>query len=170
MDTVLARLYTVISNLYIFCFFQDQQPKRTFGRNYVSELIRDTIFTEKKRTELIKIWPQMFYEMVYNAVTDMEDLQAYMKKCTEELEKGWTYRFENMLQIFRWLFISFISGRVCRVSSFMQNICTFHFKHLFWHDSLNMHSIYDLWYLLNMTIPVYCFWPIRYHWKNIFFL
>ncbi|KAK3603129.1 hypothetical protein CHS0354_027921 [Potamilus streckersoni] len=64
------------------------ESKKAFARSYINEITKEAIFTDRKRNELLKIWPQIFYEMVYSSLTDMSDLQGYMKKCMEELEKG----------------------------------------------------------------------------------
>jgi hypothetical protein len=49
---------------------------------------KEAIFTDRKRNELLKQWPMIFHEMVYSAVGDMTDMQGYMKKCLEDLEKS----------------------------------------------------------------------------------
>ena len=61
--------------------------KRGFARSYVNEMTKEVIFTDRKKAELNKIWPQIFYEMVFTSVTDMSDSHNYMKKCMDELEK-----------------------------------------------------------------------------------
>ena len=78
-----------ISELIIrFCFApQDQDPKREFPRSYVNELTREAVFADRKRAELQKIWPQLFFEMVQSAITDMSDMNSYKKRCMEELER-----------------------------------------------------------------------------------
>jgi len=50
-------------------------------------MTKEVIFTDRKKAELNKIWPQIFYEMVFTSVTDMSDSHNYMKKCMDELEK-----------------------------------------------------------------------------------
>ncbi|XP_045156719.2 leucine-rich repeat-containing protein 49-like isoform X2 [Mercenaria mercenaria] len=67
---------------------QDLQGKRTFARSYINEMTKEAIFVDRKRNELNKIWPQIFYEMVYSAVSDMSDSSSYMKKCMEDLDKS----------------------------------------------------------------------------------
>ncbi|XP_060602080.1 leucine-rich repeat-containing protein 49-like isoform X2 [Ruditapes philippinarum] len=67
---------------------QDLQGKRTFARSYINEMTKEAIFVDRKRNELNKIWPQIFYEMVYSAVSDMSDSTSYMKKCLEDLDKS----------------------------------------------------------------------------------
>lgn len=54
----------------------------------MNEITKEAIFTDRKRNELLKQWPMIFHEMVYSAVTDMSDMQSYMKKCLEDLEKS----------------------------------------------------------------------------------
>ena len=51
-------------------------------------MTKEAIFTDRKRNELNKIWPQIFYEMVYSALSDMADPHTYMKKCMEEVDKS----------------------------------------------------------------------------------
>lgn len=53
----------------------------------MNEMTKEVVFTDRKQNELNKIWPQIFYEMVYSAVSEMSDPQSYMKRCMEELEK-----------------------------------------------------------------------------------
>ncbi|XP_056022977.1 leucine-rich repeat-containing protein 49-like isoform X11 [Ostrea edulis] len=67
---------------------QDSSNKRQFAKNYISEITKETVFTDRKKNEFLKQWPLIFHEMVYSAVTDMSDMQGYMKKCLEELEKS----------------------------------------------------------------------------------
>ncbi|XP_078315687.1 leucine-rich repeat-containing protein 49-like isoform X5 [Crassostrea virginica] len=67
---------------------QDSSNKRQFAKTYISEITKETVFTDKKRNEFLKQWPLIFHEMVYSAVTDMSDMQGYMKRCLEELEKS----------------------------------------------------------------------------------
>lgn len=61
--------------------------KNDFSKNYISELKSEAIHVDSKRIELQKVWPQIFVELVQNAVIDMYDGTSYMKKCMEDLEK-----------------------------------------------------------------------------------
>ena len=67
--------------------FQDSQGKKSFAKSYINEMAKEAVFTDRKRNELNKIWSQIFYEMVYSALSDMSDMPSYSKKCLEELEK-----------------------------------------------------------------------------------
>ena len=67
--------------------FQDSQGKKSEAKKFINEMARDAVFTDRKRNELNKIWSQIFYEMVYSALSDMSDMPSYSKKILEELEK-----------------------------------------------------------------------------------
>ncbi|XP_076103631.1 leucine-rich repeat-containing protein 49-like isoform X10 [Mytilus galloprovincialis] len=66
----------------------EQNARRNFARSYVNEITKEAIFTDRKKNELLKQWPMIFHEMVYSSMSDMSDMQSYMKKCLEELEKS----------------------------------------------------------------------------------
>ena len=68
--------------------FQEQRSRRQFVSSYVRDLAKDAVLADQKRAALRNIWPQVLEEMVQNAVIDMLDSTAYMKKCFEELEKS----------------------------------------------------------------------------------
>ncbi|XP_021354461.1 leucine-rich repeat-containing protein 49-like isoform X2 [Mizuhopecten yessoensis] len=66
----------------------EQQAKKTFARSYINEIVKETVFADRKKNELLKLWPSIFHEMIYSAVADMADIQGYAKRCLEEIEKG----------------------------------------------------------------------------------
>ncbi|XP_033750016.1 leucine-rich repeat-containing protein 49-like isoform X6 [Pecten maximus] len=66
----------------------EQQAKKTFARSYINEIVKETVFADRKKNELLKLWPSIFHEMIYSAVADMADIQGYSKRCLEEIEKG----------------------------------------------------------------------------------
>lgn len=74
--------------LFILSILQDSSNKKAFAKSYINEIAKEAIFTDRKRNELLKLWPQIFYELVYGSVTEMSDLQTYMKRCMEDLEKS----------------------------------------------------------------------------------
>lgn len=84
---IIISIFLGLQIYYDFCL-QDSSNKRQFAKTYISEITKETVFTDKKRNEFLKQWPLIFHEMVYSAVTDMSDMQGYMKKCLEELEKS----------------------------------------------------------------------------------
>ncbi|XP_064618842.1 leucine-rich repeat-containing protein 49-like isoform X2 [Lineus longissimus] len=66
---------------------QELKMKNDFSKLYIAELKSEAIHVDSKRIELQKVWPQIFVELVQNAVIDMYDGTSYMKKCMEDLEK-----------------------------------------------------------------------------------
>ncbi|XP_060062567.1 leucine-rich repeat-containing protein 49-like [Ylistrum balloti] len=66
----------------------EQQAKKTFARSYINEIVKETVFADRKKNELLKLWPSIFHEMIYSAVADMSDIQGYAKRCLEEIEKS----------------------------------------------------------------------------------
>ena len=68
--------------------FQEQRSRRQFVSSYVRDLAKDAVLADQKRAALRNIWSQVLEEMVQNAVIDMWDSTAYMKRCFEELEKS----------------------------------------------------------------------------------
>ena len=78
--------------LFIKCYIsshpQDQDNKRHFSHNYLTEMTKEAIFNDRKRTELMKIWPSLIVDMVKNSLTEMSDMDAYMKRSLDELERS----------------------------------------------------------------------------------
>ncbi|CAL1537613.1 unnamed protein product [Lymnaea stagnalis] len=66
----------------------DTESKKQFARNYLTEITKESLYNDKKRTELMRIWPSLITEMVQNALSDMKDIDSYMKQSLEELERG----------------------------------------------------------------------------------
>ncbi|BFY97135.1 hypothetical protein BsWGS_00175 [Bradybaena similaris] len=67
---------------------QDTYSKKNFSHNYVADLTKEALFSERKRIELLKIWPSLITEMVQDALSDMVDMEAYMKRSLEVLDKS----------------------------------------------------------------------------------
>ena len=59
--------------------------RKNFVHSYITDLSREAVMVDQKRNALEKIWPQVFAEMVYEAVVDMWDTKTYMKSCLEDL-------------------------------------------------------------------------------------
>lgn len=62
--------------------------KQRLAKNYVTEISKSILYADKKRTEVYKIWPQLFQELLMMAVRDMNDIHAYKKKWLENIEKS----------------------------------------------------------------------------------
>ncbi|XP_005090720.3 leucine-rich repeat-containing protein 49, partial [Aplysia californica] len=67
---------------------QDPDGKRHFAHNYLTEMTKEAIFNDRKRTELMKIWPNLIVDMVQRALTDMSDMDSYMKRSLDEMERS----------------------------------------------------------------------------------
>ncbi|XP_064608025.1 leucine-rich repeat-containing protein 49-like isoform X2 [Liolophura sinensis] len=65
-----------------------QSSHADVAKSYVAEVVKDTLYCDRKNNELRRIWPQLFYEMVKDAVLEMTDIKSYMKKCMEEIERS----------------------------------------------------------------------------------
>lgn len=51
-------------------------------------MTKESIFIDLKRTEILKLWPGLITEVVQNALNDMKDMDSYMKRSLEEIEKS----------------------------------------------------------------------------------
>lgn len=67
---------------------QKLQCKQRLSKNYVADISKSVLYADKKRTEVYKIWPQLFQELLLMAVRDMNDIQAYKEKWMENIEKS----------------------------------------------------------------------------------
>nr|KAI8769795.1 leucine-rich repeat-containing protein 49-like [Biomphalaria glabrata] len=67
---------------------QELEAKKKFAHNFVSEISKESLFNERKRTELLKIWPYIITEMVQNVLSDLKSMETYMKCSLEEVERS----------------------------------------------------------------------------------
>lgn len=74
--------------VFIFCT-QETNTKKNFAHSYVTDLTKEAIFSDRKRSELMKIWPGLVVDMVLTALSDMADMESYMKRSLDALEKGY---------------------------------------------------------------------------------
>ena len=80
--------YCITDTGTLLLSFQEQQPRRNFVKSYVKDLTKSAIHADQKHVKLQQMWPQIFAELIRNAVMDMWDTQAYMKKCMDDLDKS----------------------------------------------------------------------------------
>ncbi|PVD20176.1 hypothetical protein C0Q70_20671 [Pomacea canaliculata] len=64
---------------------QDAEKKREFAQTYLSEMSREAIFCDRKRLELVRLWPSMFVTMVQTALAQMAEAGSYAKKTLENI-------------------------------------------------------------------------------------
>ncbi|RUS69701.1 hypothetical protein EGW08_022537 [Elysia chlorotica] len=62
--------------------------RKQFTRGYLSELTKEAVFSDRKRAEMMKVWPGLIMEMVQSALADMGDMDGYMKRALDELDRG----------------------------------------------------------------------------------
>ena len=65
-----------------------EASRKQFTRGYLSELTKEAVFSDRKRVEMMKIWPGLIMEMVQSALSDMSDMDGYMKRALDELDRS----------------------------------------------------------------------------------
>ncbi|KAM9312608.1 leucine-rich repeat-containing protein 49 [Gastrophryne carolinensis] len=64
---------------------EEASEKKTFCHTYVKDLVNEATDINVKNESLQKLWPQMFIEMVRDAVIEVRDKNSYMKKCLQRI-------------------------------------------------------------------------------------
>lgn len=65
--------YVMISPL------QEIKERKTFCQTYVKNLVKEAADIHMKNESLQKLWPQMFIELVRDAVIEIRNKNSYMK-------------------------------------------------------------------------------------------
>jgi len=65
---------------------QEEEERRTFAVNYMKEIANTAILAERKKKKLNEILPGIFCKMVRSAVTDLNDLDTFMKNSFERIK------------------------------------------------------------------------------------
>ena len=65
---------------------QEADERQTFAVNYMKEIAHTAILTERKKKKLNEILPEVFCKMVLSAVTDLNDLDTFMKNSFERIK------------------------------------------------------------------------------------
>ncbi|XP_063782279.1 leucine-rich repeat-containing protein 49 isoform X2 [Pseudophryne corroboree] len=66
---------------------EDIEEKKTFCRSYVMDLVNEATDINMKNESLQKLWPQMFIELVRDAVIEVRDKNNYMKQCLQRISE-----------------------------------------------------------------------------------
>ncbi|XP_075064185.1 leucine-rich repeat-containing protein 49 [Mixophyes fleayi] len=61
--------------------------KKVFCRSYVMDLVSEATDINMKNESLQKLWPQMFIELVRDAVIEVRDKNSYMKQCLQRISE-----------------------------------------------------------------------------------
>ena len=71
-----------------FLHWQEAESKRDFTRAFLNEITKEAVFSDRKRVELVRIWPAMFYSLVQSAVTQLMDNDSYGKNALDALHRS----------------------------------------------------------------------------------
>ncbi|PIK57165.1 hypothetical protein BSL78_05917 [Apostichopus japonicus] len=72
---------------------RERQSKVNFSMNYISHLATQAIMMEQRQSALEELWPQIFAEMIQEAVSEMWDVDAYRERVAQDfgLEGNWSH-------------------------------------------------------------------------------
>lgn len=70
---------------------RERLSKVNFSMNYINHLATQAIQMDQRQTTLEELWPEIFAEMVLQAVSEMWDVDAYRERVSQEfgLEQDW---------------------------------------------------------------------------------
>ncbi|XP_066184622.1 leucine-rich repeat-containing protein 49 isoform X2 [Sylvia atricapilla] len=64
---------------------EEMKERKTFCRTYVENLVKEAADINMKNESLQKLWPQMFIELVRDAVVEIRNKNSYMKLCLQRI-------------------------------------------------------------------------------------
>ncbi|KAM5242894.1 leucine-rich repeat-containing protein 49 isoform 4-T4 [Hipposideros larvatus] len=64
---------------------EDIKEKKKFCQMYIEDLVKEATEINKKNEALQKLWPQMFIELVRDAVIEIRSKNSYMKLCLQQI-------------------------------------------------------------------------------------
>ncbi|XP_018108501.1 leucine-rich repeat-containing protein 49 isoform X2 [Xenopus laevis] len=64
---------------------EEIKEKKSFCHSYVQDLVNEAADISLKNESLQKLWPQMFIELVRDAVIEVRDKNSYMKQCLQRI-------------------------------------------------------------------------------------
>nr|XP_060617773.1 leucine-rich repeat-containing protein 49-like [Anolis sagrei ordinatus] len=90
-DMVMAeRLFGILAYIassdvpYSF-FVQETKDRKNFCQSYIQEMVKEATDISMKNESFQKLWPQMFIELVRDAVIEIRNKDAYMKLCLQRV-------------------------------------------------------------------------------------
>lgn len=66
---------------------EETTEKKAFCNSYVKDLVNEATDINLKNESLQKLWPQMFIEIVRDAVIEIRDKNSYMKQCLQRISE-----------------------------------------------------------------------------------
>ncbi|KAM6149717.1 leucine-rich repeat-containing protein 49 isoform 2-T2 [Erethizon dorsatum] len=64
---------------------EDIKEKKKFCKMYIEDLVKEATEINMKNEALQKLWPQMFIELVRDAVIEIRNKNSYMKLCLQQI-------------------------------------------------------------------------------------
>ncbi|XP_009072168.1 PREDICTED: leucine-rich repeat-containing protein 49-like, partial [Acanthisitta chloris] len=64
---------------------EEIKERKTFCQTYVENLVKEAADINMKNESLQKLWPQMFIELVRDAVVEIRNKNSYMKLCLQRI-------------------------------------------------------------------------------------
>ncbi|KAM4749547.1 LOW QUALITY PROTEIN: leucine-rich repeat-containing protein 49 [Rhinophrynus dorsalis] len=64
---------------------EEIKEKKAFCHSYIQDLVNEAADINMKNESLQKLWPQMFIELVRDAVIEIRDKNSYMKQCLQKI-------------------------------------------------------------------------------------
>lgn len=64
---------------------EEIKERKTFCQTYVENLVKEAADINMKNESLQKLWPQMFIELVRDAVIEIRNKNSYMKLCLQRI-------------------------------------------------------------------------------------
>ncbi|XP_053320280.1 leucine-rich repeat-containing protein 49 [Spea bombifrons] len=66
---------------------EEIKEKKALCHSYVQDLVNEAAEINMKNESLQKLWPQMFIELVRDAVIEVRDKNSYMKQCLQKISE-----------------------------------------------------------------------------------
>nr|KAF6501201.1 leucine rich repeat containing 49 [Molossus molossus] len=64
---------------------EETKEKKKFCKMYIEDLVKEATEINVKKEALQKLWPQMFIELVRDAVIETRNTNSYMKHCLQQI-------------------------------------------------------------------------------------
>ncbi|KAH0619821.1 hypothetical protein JD844_014141 [Phrynosoma platyrhinos] len=64
---------------------EERKDRKNFCQTYIQELVKEATDINVKNESFQKLWPQMFIELVRDAVIDIRNKDSYMKLCLQRI-------------------------------------------------------------------------------------
>lgn len=64
---------------------QEIKEREKFCQTYIQDLVKEAADINMKNESLQKLWPQMFIELVRDAVIEIRNKNSYMRLCLQRI-------------------------------------------------------------------------------------